>query len=80
MPFRQDDASVVRLIATPPQRPLKGQIMNRTSLKQRIVFATLAAIASACTAMLAVFVPVQLGGSATPAQSAAVATRVSTQS
>ncbi len=54
--------------------------MNRTSLKQRIVFATLAAIASACTAMLAVFVPVQLGGSATPAQSAAVATPVSTQS
>lgn len=45
--------------------------MNRTSLKQRIVFATLAGLASACTAMLAVFVPVQLGGASSSAHSAA---------
>jgi hypothetical protein len=80
MPFRQDDASVVKLIATSAQRSSKGQAMNRTSLKQRIVFATLAGLAATGTAMLAVFVPVQLGGSASAAHGAAIVTTVSAQS
>ncbi len=54
--------------------------MNRTSLKQRIVFATLAGLASVATAMLAVYVPVQLNGSASPAHRAAIAITVNAQS